>query len=113
LRAEYETIKLRDGEAIEDFALRFSSIVQRLADLGDLEPDAKAAKKFLRVVRPRYKQLVISMEPFVDISKLSIEEITSMLKSSEDAEEDVAPPPSSSTEKLLLTHEEWLERTKG
>jgi hypothetical protein len=55
LRAEYETIKLRDREAIEDFALRFSDIVQRLADLGDPEPDSKAAKKFLRVVRPRYK----------------------------------------------------------
>jgi hypothetical protein len=66
----------------------------------------------LRVVRPRYKQLVISMEAFVDISKLSIEEITGTLKSSDDAEEEVAPP-SSSTGKLLLTHEEWLERTKG
>jgi hypothetical protein len=55
LRAEYKTIKLRTGEAIEDFSLRFSGIVQRLADLGDPEPDAKATKKFLRVVRPRYK----------------------------------------------------------
>jgi hypothetical protein len=54
-RAEYETIKLRTGEAIENFSLRFSGIVQRLADLGDPEPDAKATKKFLRVVRPRYK----------------------------------------------------------
>jgi hypothetical protein len=53
------------------------------------------------------------MEAFVDISKLSIEEITGTLKSSDDAEEEVAPPPSSSIGKLLLTHEEWLERTKG
>jgi hypothetical protein len=113
LRAEYETIKLCDREAIEDFALHFSGIVQRMADLGDPEPDSKATKKFLRVVRPRYKQLVISMEASVDISNLSIEEITGTLKSSDDAEEEVAPPPSSSTRKLLLTHEEWLERTKG
>jgi hypothetical protein len=113
LRVEHETFKLHNGEAIEDFALRFSGIVQHLVDLGDPEPDAKAAKKFLRVVRPRYKQLAISMEDFVDISKLSIEEITGMLKSSYDAKEEVAPPPSSSTGKLLLTHEEWLEKTKG
>jgi hypothetical protein len=113
LHAEYETIKLRDEEAIEDFVLRFFDIIQHLADLGDPEPDAKATKKFMCVVRPRYKQLVTSMEAFVDISKLSIEEITGTLKSSNDAEEEVVPPPSSSTGKLLLTHEEWLERTKG
>jgi hypothetical protein len=50
LRTEYETIKLGVGEAIEDFALRFSGVLQRLADLGDPEPDVKAIKKYLRVV---------------------------------------------------------------
>jgi hypothetical protein len=113
LRAEYETVKLRDGEAIEDFTLRFTGVVQRLADLGDPEPDAKAVKKFLRVVRPRYKQLVVSMEAFVDLSQLSIEEIAGTLKSSDDADEEVTPASNSSTGKLLLTHEEWLEKCKG
>jgi hypothetical protein len=62
LRAEYETIKLRDGESIEDFVLRFSGIVQHLTEVGDLEPDAKDVKNYLRVIWPRYKQLVITME---------------------------------------------------
>ncbi|KAF8672420.1 hypothetical protein HU200_049631 [Digitaria exilis] len=94
LCTQYENIKLRDGEAIEDFALRFSGTVQRLAELGDPEPHGKAVKKYLRVVRLRYKQL------------LSIEEITGTLKSSDDAEEEPTPPTGSSTGKLLLTHEE-------
>jgi hypothetical protein len=50
LRAEYETIKLRDGESIEDFALCFFGVVQRLAELGNPEPDEKAVKKYLCVV---------------------------------------------------------------
>jgi hypothetical protein len=112
LRAEYETIKLRDDESIGDFALRFCGVVQRLAELGDPEPDLKAVKKYLRVVCPRYKQLVVTMEAFVDLSTLSIEEITGTLKSSDDADEEVTPPANSSTGKLLLTHEEWLERSK-
>jgi hypothetical protein len=113
LRAEYETLKLRDGEPIEDFALWFTGIVQRLGDLGDPEPDTKAVNKFLRIVRPRYKQLVISMEDFVDLSQLSIEEITGTLKSSDDVEEEAAPPQSHSTSnQLLLTHEEWMARMK-
>jgi hypothetical protein len=75
-------------------------------DLGDPEPDDKAIKKYLRVVRPRYKQLVVSMEAFVDLSKLSIEKIKGTLKSSDDAEEEAASPSNSANGKLLLTHEE-------
>jgi len=56
--------------------LRMTGIVQRLATLGDPEPDEKVVAKYLRVVRPRYKQLVISIETLLDISKLSIEEVT-------------------------------------
>lgn len=43
---EYENTKLRDGELIEDFALRFSGVLQRLGDPGDAEPDEKAVKKY-------------------------------------------------------------------
>jgi hypothetical protein len=74
LRTEYENIKLRDGELIEDFALRFSGILQRNGDLGDAEPDEKAVKKYPCVIRARYKHLIIVMEAFADLSKLSIEE---------------------------------------
>jgi hypothetical protein len=114
-RTEYGNIKLRDGEAIEDFALRFAGVIQRLGDLGDPEPEEKAVKKYLRVVRPRYKHLVVSMEVFVDFSKLTIEGITGMLKSSDDADEELQPSSKQAaekSEKLLLTHEEWLEKYK-
>ena len=73
LRTEYETIALRDGEPIEDFAHRLNGIMQRLEVLGDPEPEAKVVAKYLRVARPRYKQLIISMESFVDITTLTIE----------------------------------------
>jgi transposase InsO family protein len=112
LHTEYESIKIRGDEAIEDFTLRFTGFLQRLADLGDLEPDVKAIKKFLSVVRPSYKQLVVSMEAFVDLSKLSIDEVVRTLKSVDEVEEEVPPSSNKPVEKLLLTHEEWLERYK-
>ncbi|XP_066360868.1 uncharacterized protein [Miscanthus floridulus] len=109
LRAEYESIALRDGEPIEDFALRMTGIVQRLATLGDPEPDEKVVAKYLRVVRPRYKQLVILIETLLDISQLSIEEVTGRLK----ADDDVEPsPPQTVSGKLLLTEEQWVEKYK-
>ena len=41
LRTEYEQITFRDDEFVEDFALRLSNMVHRLAILGDSEPEAK------------------------------------------------------------------------
>jgi hypothetical protein len=88
-------------------------MVQRLVILENPEPESKALKKFLCVVRPMYKQLILSMEAFGDLSKLTIEEVTRTMKSSEDVDEEAEPPPAgSSTEKLLLMKEEWLEKYK-
>jgi hypothetical protein len=84
-------------------------MVQRLATLGDVEPDHKAIAKYLRAVRPRYKQLVISIETLLDISQLSIEDVTGRLKAADDVE---PAPAQTATGKLLLTEEQWIERYK-
>ncbi|XP_066323684.1 uncharacterized protein [Miscanthus floridulus] len=106
LRAEYEQINFRDGESVEDFALRLSNLVQRLVILGDPELEAKVAAKYLRVARPRYKQLVISIETLLNTDELSIEEITGQLK----AAEDRSVPGGSSTARLNNTEEELVAR---
>jgi hypothetical protein len=65
--------------------------------------------KYLRVARPRYKQLIISIETLLDFSQLSIEEVTGRLK----AADDVKPsPPQNANGKLLLTEEQWIEKYK-
>ena len=99
----------RDGESIEDFALRRSNIVQRLAFLDDPEPEPKVVAKYLRVARPRYKQLVISIETLLDIDTLSVEEVTGRLKEATDDKPSLAQDVAG---KLLLTEEQWLERYK-
>ncbi|XP_066320017.1 uncharacterized protein [Miscanthus floridulus] len=53
LRAKYEQISFRDGESVEDFALRLSNLVQRLVILGDPEPEPKVVAKYLRVQATR------------------------------------------------------------
>jgi hypothetical protein len=79
LRAEYEQIAFHDGESVEDFSLRLSNIVQRLAILGDPELESKVVAKYLRVARPRYRQLVVSIETLLNIDTLSIEEVIGRL----------------------------------
>jgi uncharacterized membrane protein YgcG len=108
VRREYEMLVLHDGECIKDFTMRLAGIMNQLATLGDLKPDDKVVLKYLRIARPRYKQLVLSTETLLDVSTLSIEEVTGHLKM---AEEDTIE--SSVIEgKLLLTEVEWAERNK-
>ena len=56
--------------------MRLTSVVNQLATLGDPEPDDKVVEKYLHVARPRFSQLVLSIETLLDISTLSLEEIT-------------------------------------
>jgi hypothetical protein len=106
LRAEYEQIAFRDGEPVEDFTLRLTNIVQRLSILSDPEPEAKVVTKYLRVARPRYRQLVVSIETLLDIDTLSVEEITGRLKVATDDK----PAPMRADGKLYLTEEQWMAR---
>jgi hypothetical protein len=99
-----------EGESVEDFTLRLTGIINKLATLGDPEPDDKVMEKYLRIARSRYKQLVISIETLLDVSTLSVEEITGHLMASED---DPEPQPSVlAGGKLYPTEEQWLERYK-
>jgi hypothetical protein len=107
VRHEYELLTFFDGEGMEDFAMRLAGIVHQLATLGDPELDDKVVLKYLHIARPRYRQLVLSVESLIDVSTLSIEEITGRLKAAED---DMVE--SSDTEGKLLLTEEWIERNK-
>jgi hypothetical protein len=108
LRREYDELNFRSDEGVDDFSMRLSKIINQLTILGDLEPDDRVILKLLRIARPRYKQLVISIETLLDVSTLPLEEVTGRLRSAE--EDGVAPPTAEG--KLLLTEEEWLKRNK-
>jgi hypothetical protein len=93
---------------VEDFTMRLTSMTNQLATLGDPEPDDKIVAKYLRVARPRYRQLIVSIETLLDVTTLSVEEITSRLK----VVEDDSGLSGNGGDKLYLTEEEWLERYK-
>ena len=65
--------------------------------------------KYLRVARPRYRQLVVSTETLLDIDTLSVEEVTGRLKAATD---DEPAPAQTIGGKLYLTEEEWEARRR-
>jgi uncharacterized membrane protein YgcG len=67
-------------------------------------------EKYLCVVPKKYTQIALSMETLLNLSTLSIEEVTGRLKAVDDHEE--APPanPASTDGKLLVIEEQRLAR---
>jgi hypothetical protein len=50
LRTEFETITFKDGERIDEFGLRITTLTATLRSLGDSCDDEKVVRKFLFVV---------------------------------------------------------------
>jgi hypothetical protein len=81
---EYEALEFRDGEAVEDFALRLTGIVTELGVLGAPVTEKDVVRMFLRVVPERFDQVAISIEMCLEMEALTIEDVSRRLKAGED-----------------------------
>lgn len=85
----------RDGESIDDFAMRLMGLVTNLDVLGNRIEDSKVVKKFLCIIPPKF----------------SIKEVIGRLKVAED-HLDLGPQENNDN-MLLLMEEEWAARMKN
>ena len=54
LRSDFEQITFRDGETLDGFAMRVTTLVNNLRSLGDNVEEVRVVRKILRVVPVRY-----------------------------------------------------------
>jgi hypothetical protein len=109
-RREFEELRFKPGESIEDFSIRLVAIINDLELLGDPQDEYKAVLKFLRIVPRKFRPMVMAIEQTVNLKELTIEDLTGHLITAEEGYEleDVTD----GTGKLLLTEEEWASRQK-
>jgi hypothetical protein len=108
---EFEELRFRASESVENFAIRLTSIVSDLELLGDPVDEYKAVLKYLRVVPKKYRPMVMAIEQTVKLRELTIEDLTGRLIVAEEGYDldDAAD----GVKKLLLMEEEWAARRKG
>jgi hypothetical protein len=112
-RSEFDNIRFKDGEKVEQFAMRLTGIMHDLEVLGDGVTEHKAVLKFLRVVPKRFKQLAHSISQLLDLKAMTVEELTGRFSAVEeelDMEDDEGEQHGGT--RLLLTEEEWMERAR-
>ena len=111
LLKQFENAAFKDGEAIDDFAVRISSIAAELRELGEDMEDERVVKKMLRVVPSRFNQIACSIEMFADFKKMSLEELGGRLRVAEERCGGVVLG-GEHTGQLLLTEEQWEARRR-
>ena len=100
LRAEFETVSFKDGERVDDFAMRISGIASLLRSFGDIVDEEKIVRKFLSVVPTRFVQIAFSIETLLNPATLTVEEVTGHLRAIEDR---LDFEPKDGKQQLLLT----------
>ncbi|CAO2193121.1 unnamed protein product [Urochloa humidicola] len=108
LRQEWDRLAFKPGEDVNDFALRLSSLKERMERYDDDEiSQEKTVAKFLRCVPKKYSQLRIAIETMLDISTLPLEEVAGRFKSLQIEEEMESGGPVDIGGKLHYTAEQW------
>lgn len=110
LRHEFAALVWKEGETAEDFSVHITGLANNLRILGDDIADSELVRKMLQVVPEHLSQVAISMETLLDLSTISIEEVTGRLRS---VEQRRKPPPVLDNQgRLLLCEDDWLAKHK-
>ena len=110
LLKDFENIAFKEGETVDDFAMRINALAADLRTLGESLDETKVVKKMLRVLPNKYAQIAISIETMLDLKKLSLEDLVGRLRMAEDRMEIESITDKAG--KLMLTEEEWTARNR-
>jgi hypothetical protein len=88
LLKEFENIQFKEKESVDDFGMRITNPVGKLKTLGETIDDLRVVKKFLRVAPPRFIQIVVSIEMFVDLKTLTVDELVGRFRAAEECFDD-------------------------
>ncbi|XP_074378471.1 uncharacterized protein LOC141720009 [Apium graveolens] len=107
LKAEFESLNMKDTEMIDDFALKLNALVTNIRALGETIEESYVVKKLLRSMPSKFLHITSSIEQFGNLDEMSVGETIGSLKAHE---ERVHGQTENTGGQLMLTEEEWVKR---
>ncbi|CAA7409286.1 unnamed protein product [Spirodela intermedia] len=111
LRRQFDSATFKEGESVEYYALHLNSMASTLNTLGDKVEETQVVEKIIRSVPQCFRQIVVAITMLLDVSTLTVVDLTGRLKAAEDAFEEL-PSAMHHNGKLHLTEEEWDARRR-
>ncbi|XP_074326821.1 uncharacterized protein LOC141664765 [Apium graveolens] len=84
LKADFESLKMKNGEPLDDFYLKLNGLVANIRALGESVEESYVVKKLLRAVPAKFLQIASTIEQFGDLDTISVEEAIGSLKAHEE-----------------------------
>ncbi|KAG8082876.1 hypothetical protein GUJ93_ZPchr0014g46611 [Zizania palustris] len=106
LQREFDALKFKDGESVDDFGTRITKLATEVAGLGKPYSEEDIVRKFLQVVPPKFDQIAASIETLLELSEVTVDELIGRLK----AMERVGVRGDSAIARLNLTEDELLAK---
>ncbi|XP_070005268.1 uncharacterized protein [Nicotiana sylvestris] len=83
LTTEYELLRMKDNDSIQDMPTRFTSIINELHSLGDVIPRNKLVRKILSVLHSSWESKVNTITEAKDLQTLTMDVLIGNLKTYE------------------------------
>ncbi|XP_071708518.1 uncharacterized protein [Rutidosis leptorrhynchoides] len=84
LRNEFQMLRMKENESINDFSGKINSIVAKFKSLGSTLEEEVIVRKFLNSVPMKYLPIVAPIEQYSDLTKMPFEEAVGRVKAYEE-----------------------------
>lgn len=84
LKAEFESLRMKDTEQLDDFCMKLNGLVTNIRALGEAIEEAYVVKKLLRAVPSKFLQIASTIEQFGNLESMSVEEAVGSHKAHEE-----------------------------
>jgi hypothetical protein len=101
LESEFENLRMRQDESIDDYASKISKLVAKANSLGATYQDEKLVKKLLGSVPDRFIAIIAAIEQFADLKTMTFQESVGRLKAFEERTKHVHS--STGNDKLMFS----------
>ena len=79
LRRDLEVLTMGKAETVVDFAMKFTHIVSDLRNLGETMEEKEVVRRFLRATPAKFDTLILSLEQYGELDKVSLDEVIGSL----------------------------------
>ena len=82
---------MKDLDTVDSFYTRFVGLINKLKSHGEDIEDQRVVAKILRILPPRFENLVVTLEEHIDMSTFTINELQASLINHEQSHQSSFP----------------------